>query len=74
LLLTVQAAPQAQRTPCRADTNLVGTWRVVEFAGEQRPESYAAHKHVTPTHFAVIHWDPAAASTASLVHSGTYAG
>lgn len=73
LLATMQAAPEPQRTPCRTDTNLVGTWRVVQSRGQQWPDNHPVHKHVTPTHFTVIQWDPAAASTASRAHGGTHA-
>lgn len=73
LLVTIQTAPASERTPCRSDTNLVGTWRVVQARGQQRPDDHPVHKHVTPTHFTVIEWDPAKASTASRAHGGTQA-
>jgi hypothetical protein len=72
LLATMQAAPEAQRTPCRSDTNLVGTWRVVESRGQQWPDDHPVHKHVTPTHFTVVRWDPAKASTVFGAHGGTH--
>jgi hypothetical protein len=72
LLATMQAAPEAQRTPCRSDTNLVGTWRVVEARGQRWPDDHPVHKHVTPTHYVVIEWDQAASNTASRAHGGSY--
>ncbi len=72
LLLIVQATPAKLGTPCRRDTNLVGTWRVIESTGEPRSADHPVHKHVTPTHFTVIQWDPSATSTATRAHGGTY--
>lgn len=71
LLAAMQASPEA-RTPCRSDTNLVGTWRVVQSRGQQWPDDHPVHKHVTPTHFTVIHWDPSDAGNAHRAHGGTY--
>jgi hypothetical protein len=72
VLLAAQSAPEAGRTPCRPDTNLVGTWRIVQSRGEKRPDDHPVHKHVTPTHYTVIQWDPAASNTAFRAHGGTY--
>jgi hypothetical protein len=72
LFTAMQLAPEAERTPCRSDTNLVGTWRVVQSRGQSWPDDRPVHKHFTPTHFIVIEWDPAAANTLSRAHGGTY--
>jgi hypothetical protein len=72
VLLTLQVPAEGRRVPCQRDTNLLGTWRVISARGEPRPATYPVHKHVTPTHFTVIQWDPAAANTVSRAHGGTY--